>query len=180
MEVPFKVFEWPPNPAGKFTADSKRRLEMAVGNLNMEKFQQESSRRMPGHIREFNRLEPNSSHDLVFKIWLNNKTEATFGVFSLWVWVTRNQISMGTTRISISRNIKFKILPSINASLSDFNGFFALKNNQKIAIMYFHLCRLSRKNYNQSLQKSRTVPPDIVTSLVCLYDHHSFLNQGLW
>ena len=83
MEVPFKVFEWPPNPAGKFTADSKRRLETAVGNLSMEKFQQESSRRMPGHIREFNRLEPHSSHDLVFKIWQNNKTEAMFGVFSL-------------------------------------------------------------------------------------------------
>ena len=134
MEVPFKVFEWPPNPAGKFTADSKRRLETAVGNLSMEKFQKESSRRMPGHIREFNRLEPHSSHDLVFKIWRNNKTEATFGVFCLWLWVTRNQISMGTTGIFISRNIKFKILPSINASLSDFTGFFALKTNQKIAI----------------------------------------------
>ena len=42
-----------------------------------------SSRRMPGHIREFNRLELHSSHDLVFKIWWNNKTEATFGVFCL-------------------------------------------------------------------------------------------------
>ena len=42
-----------------------------------------SSRRMPGHIRKFNRLEPHSSHDLVFKIWRNNKTEATFGVFCL-------------------------------------------------------------------------------------------------
>ena len=41
------------------------------------------SRRMPGHIREFNRLEPHSSHDLVFKIWRNNKTEATFAVFCL-------------------------------------------------------------------------------------------------
>ena len=40
-----------------------------------------SSRRMPGQIREFNSLEPHSSHDLVFKIWQNNKTEATFGVF---------------------------------------------------------------------------------------------------
>ena len=78
-----KVFEWPPNPAGKFTADSKRRLETAVGNLSMEKFQQESPRGMPGHIREFNRLEPHSSHDLVFKIWLDNTTEAMFGVFSL-------------------------------------------------------------------------------------------------
>ena len=94
----------------------------------------DSSRRMPGHIREFNRLEPHSSHDLVFKIWRNNKTEVTFGVFCLWLWVTRNQISMGTTGIFISRNIKFKILPSINASLSDFTGFFALKTNQKIAI----------------------------------------------
>ena len=89
---------------------------------------------MPGHIRELNRLEPHSSHDLVFKIWRNNKTEATFGVFCLWLWVTRNQISMGTTGIFISRNIKFKILPSINASLSDFTGFFALKASQKIAI----------------------------------------------
>ena len=59
----------------------------------------DSSRRMPGHIREFNRLEPHSSHDLVFKIWRNNKTEVTFGVFCLWLWVTRNQISMGTTGI---------------------------------------------------------------------------------
>ena len=89
---------------------------------------------MPGHIREFNRLEPHSSHDLVFKIWRNNKTEATLRVFCLWLWVTRNQISMGTTGIFISRNIKFKILPSINASLSDFTGFFALKTNQNIAI----------------------------------------------
>ena len=37
----------------------------------------------PGHIREFNRLQPHSSHDLVYKIWRNNKTEATFGVFCL-------------------------------------------------------------------------------------------------
>ena len=88
----------------------------------------------PGHIREFNRLQPHSSHDLVFKIWRNNKTEATLRVFCLWLWVTRNQISMGTTGILISKNIKFKILPSINASLSDFTGFFALKTNQKIAI----------------------------------------------
>ena len=92
---------------------------------------------MPGHIREFNRLEPHSSHDLVFKIWRNNKTEATFGVFCLWLWVTRNQISVGTTGIFISRNIKFKILPSINASLTDFTGFFALKTNKKIAIFLF-------------------------------------------
>ena len=93
-----------------------------------------ASSRMTGHIREFNRLEPHSSHDLAFKIWLNNKTEATLRVFCLWLWVTRNQISMGTTGILISKNIKFKILPSINASLSDFTGFFALKTNQKIAI----------------------------------------------
>ena len=46
--------------------------------------------------------------------------------------------------------------------------------------MDFHRRRLSRNDYNQSLQKSRTVPPDIVTSLVCLQNHHSFLNQGLW
>lgn len=104
---------------------------------------------MPGHIREFNRLEPHSSHDLVFKIWRNNKTEATFRVFGLWLWVTRNQISMGTTAIFISRNIKFKVLPK--------NRHFC---------MYFHLRRLSRKDYNQSLQKSRTVPPGIVKSLV--------------
>ena len=89
---------------------------------------------MPGHIREFNRLKPHSSQDLVFKIWRNNKAEATFGVFCLWLWVTRNQISMGTNGKFISRNIKFKVLPSINASLSDFTGFFVLKTNQKIAI----------------------------------------------
>ena len=95
------------------------------------------SRRMPGHIREFNRLEPHSSHDLVFKIWRNNKTEATLRVFCLWLWVTRNQISMGTTGILISKNIKFKILPSTNASLSGFTGFFALKTNQKITCVDF-------------------------------------------
>ena len=42
-----------------------------------------TSRRMPGHIREFNRLKPHSSHDLVFKIWRNNKTDATLRVFCL-------------------------------------------------------------------------------------------------
>ena len=89
---------------------------------------------MPSHNREFNRLEPHSSHHLVFKIWRSKKTEATLRVFCPWLWVTRNQISMGTTGISVSRNIKFMILLSINASLSDFTGFFALKTNQKIAI----------------------------------------------
>ena len=119
---------------------------------------------MPGHIREFNRLKPHSSHDLVFKIWRNNKTEATLRVFCLWLWVTRNQISMGTTGKLISKNIKFKILPSINTSFLDSLGFFALKTNQKNRhfCMDFHLRRLSPKDYNQSLQKSRTVPPDIV------------------
>ena len=90
-----------------------------------------ASRKMPGHIREFNKLERHSSHDLVFKILRNNKTEATLRVFCLWLWVTRNQIAMGITGILMSKNIKFKILPSINASLSDFTGFFALKTNQK-------------------------------------------------
>ena len=94
------------------------------------KFCEDPLGRMPGHIREFNRLEPHSSHDLVFKIWRNYKTEATLRVFCLWLWVTRNQISMGTTGILISKNIKFKI----NASLSDFTGFFALKTKQKLAI----------------------------------------------
>ena len=56
-----------------------------------------ASRRKPGHIREFNRLEPHSSYDLVFKIWRNNKTEATLRVFCLWLWVS--QFSMGTTGI---------------------------------------------------------------------------------
>ena len=36
---------------------------------------------MHGYIQEFNRLKPHSSHDLVFKIWRNNKTEATLRVF---------------------------------------------------------------------------------------------------
>ena len=36
---------------------------------------------MPGHIREFKRLKQHSSHDLVFKIWWNNNTEATLRVF---------------------------------------------------------------------------------------------------
>ena len=77
-------------------------------------FQINASRRMPTHIREFNRLEQHLSHDLVFKLV--------------------NQFSRGTTGILILRNIKFKILPSINPSLSDFTGFFALKTNSKIAI----------------------------------------------
>ena len=47
-----------------------------------EKKEMEYSR-MPGHIREFNRLEPHWSHDLIFKIWRNNKTEANFRVFCL-------------------------------------------------------------------------------------------------
>ena len=124
------------------------------------------SRRMPGHIREFNRLEPHSSHDLVFKIWRNNKTEATFGVFCLWLWVTRNQISMGTTGIFISRNIKFKILPSINASLSDFTGFFALKTNQKIAIfVWIFACVDFREKIATKLCRNREQyhlkPPEI-------------------
>ena len=34
--------------------------------------------------------------------------------------------------------------------------------------MDFHLRRPSQKDYDQSLQKSRTVAADIVTSLVCL------------
>ena len=42
-----------------------------------------SSRRMPGHIQEFNRLKPHSSHDVVFKIWRNDKTEANLRVFCL-------------------------------------------------------------------------------------------------
>ena len=42
---------------------------------------------------------------------------------------------MGTTGILIyKKKIKFKILPLINASLSDFTGFFTLKTNQKLAI----------------------------------------------
>ena len=100
-----------------------------------------SYRRMPGHIREFNRLEPHSSlfsDDSVFKIWRDDKTEATLRVVCYCFWVTRNQISVGNTGILISRNIKFKILPLINASFSDFTWqltrFFALKTNQTIAI----------------------------------------------
>ena len=127
-------------------------------------------RRMPGHIREFNRLEPLSSHDLVFKTWLNNKTEATLRVFCLWFWVTRNQISMGTTEILISKNIKFKIFSFDLCQLIGFHWVFRAKNQPKNRhfCMDFHLRRLSRKDYNQSLQKSRTVPPDIVTPLFCL------------
>ena len=34
-----------------------------------------TSRRMPGRNWEFNRLELHSSHDLVFKMWQNNKTQ---------------------------------------------------------------------------------------------------------
>ena len=102
--------------------------------FGLAKHQLCTSRRMPGHIREFNKLEPHSSHYLVFKIWRNNKNKATLRVLCLWLWVTRTQISTVTTGILISKNIKFKILPSINAGLSDFTGFFALKNNPKIAI----------------------------------------------
>ena len=55
-------------------------------------------------------------------------------------------------------------MPAYRISL----GFFALKTNQKNRhfCMDFHLRRLSRKDYNQSLQKSRMVPPGIVKSLV--------------
>ena len=56
---------------------------------------------------------------------------------------------MGTTGIFISRNIKFKILPSINASLSDFTGFFALKTNQKIACVDFR-GKITTKVYRNS------------------------------
>ena len=124
--------------------------------------------RSPGHIREFNRLQPNSSHDLVFKIWRNNKTEAALRVFVSDCELLVTKMSMGTTGMFI---IKFKILPSINVRLSiGFHWVFRAKNQPKNRhfCMDFHLRRLSRKDYNQSLQKSRTVPPDIVTSLVCL------------
>ena len=126
--------------------------------------------RMPGHIRELNGLEPHSSHDLVFKIWWNNKTEVTFGVFCLWLWVTRNQISMGTTGIFTSRNIKFKISPSINASLSAFTGFFALKTNQKIAIfVWIFACVDFRGKITFKVCRNRErYTPDIVTSLIYL------------
>ena len=40
-----------------------------------------SSRTMPGHVREFNRLKQHSSHDLVFKMSRNYNTEATLRVF---------------------------------------------------------------------------------------------------
>ena len=46
---------------------------------------------------------------------------------------------MGTTGILISKNIKFKILPSTNASLSDFTGSFVLKTNRNIAIFVWTL-----------------------------------------
>ena len=42
-----------------------------------------SSRTMPGHLREFDRLKQHSSHDLIFKIWRSNNTEATLTVFCL-------------------------------------------------------------------------------------------------
>ena len=90
-----------------------------------------TSLRMPGHIRGFNRLEPHSSHDLVFRIWRNNKTEAALRVFVYDCELLVTKMSMGTTGMFI---IKFKILPSINVRLSDFTGFFARKTNQKIAI----------------------------------------------
>ena len=123
---------------------------------------------MPGHIREFNRLEPHSSHDLVFKIWRNK-----FRSFCLWyqntqnrLWVTRNPISVGTTGIFISRNMKFKILPLINASLWDFTGFFALKTNQKIAIfVWIFACVDFREKIATKLCRNREQyhlkPPEI-------------------
>ena len=122
----------------------------------------------PSHVREFNRLQPHSSHDLVFKIWRNNKNEAALRVFVSDCELLVTKMSMGTTGMFI---IKFKILPSINVRLSiGFHWVFRAKNQPKNRhfCMDFHLRRLSRKDYNQSLQKSRTVPPDIVTSLVCL------------
>ena len=157
--------------------------EFVISCSISKRFCLHSLRRMLDHIREFNRLEPHLSHDLVFKIWRNNKTEATLRVFCLWLWVTRNQISMDTTGILISKNIRLKILPSINASLSDFTGFFALKTNQKNRhfCMDFHLRRLSRRDYNQSLQKSWTVPVHLISwHLLSAFKTTSLLNQGMW
>ena len=139
------------------------------------------SHRMPGHIREFNKLEPHSSHDSVFKIWRNNKTEATFRVFSLWLWVTGNQISMGTTGIFISRNIKFKILPSINDSLSDFTGFFALKTNQTIAIfVWIFTCVDFRGMITTQVCRNRKRYHLILWHVSSAFKTTSLLNQGLW
>ena len=85
-------------------------------------------RRMPGHIREFNRLEPHSSHDLVFNggiIRLKRHSDFFVSDCELLVtkslWVPPEYLYQETST-------------SINASLSDFTGFFALKTNQKIAI----------------------------------------------
>ena len=122
----------------------------------------------PSHIREFNRLQPHSSHDLVFKIWRNNKTEEALRVLVSDCELLVTKMSMGTTGMFI---IKFKILPSINVRLSiGFHWVFRATNQPKNRHFYmdFHLRRLSREDYEQSLQKSQTVPPDIVTSLVCL------------
>ena len=66
----------------------------------------------------------------------------------------------GYQRNIISRNIKFKTLPSINASLSDFTGFFTLKPNQKIAIFVWITTKVCRNR--------ERLPPDFVTPLVCL------------
>ena len=111
---------------------------------------------MPTHIREFNRLEQHLSHDLVFKLV--------------------NQFSRGTTGILILRNIKFKILPSINPSLSDFTGFFALKTNQTIAIfVWIFTCVDFRGMITTQVCRNRVVswccrsPNDVTFSLLSTF-----------
>ena len=78
---------------------------------------------------------------------------------------------MGTTGIFISINIKCKILPSINANLSDFTGFFELKTNQKIAIIvWIFTCVDFRGKITTKVCRNRErLPPDIVTSLAWVF-----------
>ena len=60
---------------------------------------------------------------------------------------------MGTTGMFI---IKFKIFPSINVSLSDFTGFFALKTNQKIAIfVWIFTCVDFRGKITNKVRRNR-------------------------
>ena len=63
-----------------------------------------SSRTMPGHIREFNRLKQHSSHDLVFKIWRKNNSEATLRVFFLSLVVNFVSISLHRRRARGARD----------------------------------------------------------------------------
>ena len=56
------------------------------------------SRRIPGHIREFNWLEPHLDHEMVFKTWQNWRILAALGGFSPLVETHQNLFLEGQHR----------------------------------------------------------------------------------